>query len=179
MILQCESCAYADSALKAAQRAVPLAIVHGKNDPVVPYEGGTYAHGLFLDAGWPAIRLFGDDTAAHMFARLPVGPAIRWLEVMTSENPIALLEFAEHRLKELCIAIVPPGQEVASRAEVINRHQFFSRNEDTAAFISRSRRRASSKSRTVPWSRPGMISTTASLFNRASESLRSWAAPSR
>ncbi len=101
VIFQCEPSAYADPALKAAQRAVPLAIVHGKNDPMIPFEsGGSYAYGLFLDAGWPAIRLFDDDTAAHMFARLPVGPAIRWLEVMTSENPIALLEFAEHRLKE-------------------------------------------------------------------------------
>ncbi len=100
VIFQCEPSAYADQALKAAQRAVPLAIVHGKNDPMVPFEGGSYAYGLFLDAGWPAVRLFDDDAAAHMFARLPVGPAIRWLEVMTSENPIALLEFAEHRLQE-------------------------------------------------------------------------------
>jgi len=100
VIFQCGPSAYADPAFKAAQRAVPLAIVHGKNDPMVPFEGGSYAYGLFLDAGWPAIRLFDDDTAAHMFARLPVGPAIRWLEVMTSENPTALLEFAEHRLKE-------------------------------------------------------------------------------
>ena len=100
VIFQCEPSAYADPALKAAQRAVPLAIVHGKNDSMVAFEGGSYAHNLFLDAGWPAVRLFADDTAAHMFARLPVGPAIRWLEVMTSDNPIALLDIADKRLEE-------------------------------------------------------------------------------
>ncbi len=100
VIFQCEPSAYADAALKTAQRAVPLAIVHGKNDPMVAFDGGSYAYGLFLDAGWPAVRLFDDATAGHMFARLPVGPAIRWLEVMNSEKPSALLDFAENRLKE-------------------------------------------------------------------------------
>jgi predicted esterase len=100
VIFQCEPSAYADPALKAAQRAVPLAIVHGKNDPMVSYDGGSYAYGLFLDAGWPAVRLFDSDTAGHMFGLLPVGQAIRWLEVMTSENPTVLLDFADKRLKE-------------------------------------------------------------------------------
>ena len=100
VIFQCEPSAYADAKLKAAQRGVPLAIVHGKTDPMVPFSMGEYAHGLFLDAGWPALRLFSDPTAAHMFARLPVGPAIRWLEVMASDDPKALLDFAEKRWKE-------------------------------------------------------------------------------
>jgi predicted esterase len=100
VIFQCEPSAYSDAALKAAQRSVPLAVVHGKNDPLVSFEGGSYAYSLFLDAGWPAIRLFADDNAAHMFARLPVGAAIRWLEVMSSESPAVLLDFAEKQLKE-------------------------------------------------------------------------------
>lgn len=100
VIFQCEPSAYSDEKLKAAQRAVPLAIVHGKTDPMVAFSMGEYARGLFLDAGWPALRLFADDTAAHMFARLPVGPAIRWLEVMASDDPKALLDSAERRWKE-------------------------------------------------------------------------------
>ncbi len=100
VIMQCEPSAYADEKLKTAQRGVPLAIVHGRTDPMVPYSMGEYAHGLFADAGWPALRLFSDDGAAHMFARLPVGPAIRWLEVMTSNDPAVLLDFAERRWKE-------------------------------------------------------------------------------
>ena len=100
VIFQCEPSAYADPPLKAAQRAVPLAIVHGKTDPLVPFDSGSYAAGLFLDAGWPAVRLFTDDNAAHMFGRLPVGPAIRWLEALASDDPKVLLDFAERRLKE-------------------------------------------------------------------------------
>ena len=42
---------------------------------------------FFGEAGWPAFRFFTDDTAAHMFARLPVGPAIRWLEAHVVERP--------------------------------------------------------------------------------------------
>jgi predicted esterase len=100
VIFQCEPSAYADKPLMAAQRKVPLAIVHGRTDPMVSFEGGSYAYGLFLDAGWPAVRLFADDTAGHMFARLPVGAAIHWLQAMASDDPVALLDFAEHRWKE-------------------------------------------------------------------------------
>lgn len=35
-----------------------------------------------------------------MFSRLPVGPAIRWLEAMTSDQPAVLLDLAERRIKE-------------------------------------------------------------------------------
>ncbi len=79
---------------------MPLAIVHGKNDPNVSFDGGTYAYGLFRDAGWPAVRLFDHATAGHMFGLLPVGPAIRWLEAMSSDKPAVLLDFADKRLKE-------------------------------------------------------------------------------
>lgn len=100
VIFQCEPSAYADAALKTAQRRVPLAIVHGKNDPNVSFDGGTYALELFRDAGWPAVRLFDHATAGHMFGLLPVGPAIRWLEVMSSDKPAVLLDFAEKRIRE-------------------------------------------------------------------------------
>ena len=41
-----------------------------------------------------------DDKAAHMFARLPVGPAVRWLESLASRDPKTLLDFAETRSRE-------------------------------------------------------------------------------
>jgi hypothetical protein len=100
VIFQCEPYAYADAKLQSAQRLVPLAIVHGKNDPMVSFEGGSYAYGLFLDAGWPAVHLFADDNAAHMFARLPVRQAIHWIEVLNSERPATLLDFAENQIKD-------------------------------------------------------------------------------
>ena len=41
VIFQCEPDAYADETLRKGQRAVPLAIVHGKNDPVVAFAHGS------------------------------------------------------------------------------------------------------------------------------------------
>ncbi len=100
VMFQCEPSAYEDKAVLEAQRAVPLAIVHGKTDPNVSFDSSTYAAGLFLDAGWPAVRLFASDGAGHMFGLLPVGSAIRWLEALASDDPKVLLNFAEAQLKE-------------------------------------------------------------------------------
>ena len=100
VIMQCEPDAYADEALRKAQRTVPLAIVHGKTDPVVGYAMGQYSATLFGEAGWPAFRFFAGDNGAHMFARLPVGPAIRWLEAQAARDPATLLDFAATRLKQ-------------------------------------------------------------------------------
>jgi predicted esterase len=100
VIFQCEPDAYADAALREAQRAVPLAVVHGRNDPLVGFDSGEYAATAFGEAGWPTFRFFTDDTAGHMFARLPVGPAVRWLESLAGRDPAALLDFAEARAKE-------------------------------------------------------------------------------
>ncbi len=95
VMIQCEPDAFNDEALRAAQRSVPLAIVHGKNDPNVDFSGARYAAGLFGENGWPGLLLFTSDTAGHMFMRLPVGEAIRWLEAMTSDDPEVLVGFAE------------------------------------------------------------------------------------
>jgi predicted esterase len=101
VIFQCEPGAYADDALRAAQRSVPLAIVHGKNDPAVSFSSGEYAATLFGEAGWPAFRFFADDSGAgHMFARLPVDEAIRWLEAHATDDTARLLDFAERRMKD-------------------------------------------------------------------------------
>lgn len=100
VIFQVEPSAYADEKVRAAQRSVPLAIIHGKNDRVVPFNSGEYAATIFGEAGWPAFRFFADGSGAgHMFARLPVGEAIRWLEAHASDDPAKLLEFAEQRIK--------------------------------------------------------------------------------
>ena len=100
VIMQCEPTVFADDKLRAAQRAVPLAIIHGKTDPVVGFSGGEHAAALFGEAGWPAFRFFADASqAGHRFALLPVGEAIRWLEAQTTDDPTRLLDFAEQRLK--------------------------------------------------------------------------------
>lgn len=100
VIFQCEPDAFADEALRKAQRAVPLAVIHGRNDPVVGFASGESAANLFLEAGWPAFRFFTDERAGHMFARLPIPAAVRWLESLASRDPAVLLEFAASRQKE-------------------------------------------------------------------------------
>ena len=95
LMFQCEPDAYKDEALRAAQRLVPLAIVHGRNDPVQDFAMSRYAAGSFGESNWPGLRLFSSETAAHMFARLPVGEAIRWLEALASDDPEVLIAFAE------------------------------------------------------------------------------------
>jgi predicted esterase len=101
VIFQCEPSAYSDDALRAAQRSVPLAIIHGRNDPAVSFSSGEYAAVLFGEAGWPAFRFFADDSGAgHRFALLPIGEAIRWLESHALDDAERLVDFAEQRMKE-------------------------------------------------------------------------------
>jgi predicted esterase len=101
VIFQCEPTAYADEKLRAAQRTVPLAIIHGKDDPIVDFSSGEYAAIVFGQAGWPAFRFFADASqAGHRFALLPIGEAIRWLEAQTTDDPARLLDFAELRMKD-------------------------------------------------------------------------------
>jgi predicted esterase len=96
VIFQCEPTAYADEKVRAAQRAVPLAIIHSRQDPIVAFNMGEYAATIFGEANWPALRFFADNSgAAHMFGRLPVRDAIRWLEAQSSDDPAKLLAFAE------------------------------------------------------------------------------------
>ena len=100
VIMQCEPTVFDDAPLREAQRAVPLAIVHGKQDPVVDFSSGQYAATIFGEAGWPAFRFVADDSpAGHRFALLPVGETIRWLEAQSSDDPGKLIDFAEKRFK--------------------------------------------------------------------------------
>ncbi len=99
LMLQCAPEAFKNATLQQAQRTVPLAIVHGKNDPVVAPILGSTAAEAFRDAGWPAIRFFNPEQGGHMFALLPVNQAIRWLDDLASGDPARLVDSAEERLK--------------------------------------------------------------------------------
>ena len=63
VIMQCEPDAYADEALRKAQRTVPLAMIHGKTDPVVGYAMGQYSATLLV------------RRAGRHFVSLPTTPA--------------------------------------------------------------------------------------------------------
>jgi poly(3-hydroxybutyrate) depolymerase len=87
LIVQCEPTAFEDPAVVKAQRGGALAVVHARNDPAVPFSSGDAAYGSFLDVDFPALKLFAPSEGAHMFALLPVEPAVRWLDEMTAEEP--------------------------------------------------------------------------------------------
>ena len=62
----------------ATRRSVPLAIIHGKNDPVLDFSLGEYAAVVFGEAGWPAFRFFADASpAGHRW--LPWAYAELWV----------------------------------------------------------------------------------------------------
>ena len=88
VMIQCEPDVFNDEALRAAQRLVPLAIVHGKTDPNVDFASGRQLRRRSLRRnGWPGLRLFASETAGHKFMLLPVGEAIRWLEIDGLRRP--------------------------------------------------------------------------------------------
>ena len=94
LIVQCEPTAYEDAAVIAAQKKVPLAIVHGSTDPVVDFAMSRYAYEVLDDAGFTSLRLLSHDTAGHRFAFLPLQDAIDWLEMMSAENAADVLASA-------------------------------------------------------------------------------------
>jgi len=100
VIIQAEPAAYDKPEIRAAQRKVPLAIVHGENDGAVGFDMAVSAHESFLGDGFPMLRLFAHKTAGHAFGLLPVEEAVRWLEAMSSDDPSALAALAEQRLGE-------------------------------------------------------------------------------
>ena len=101
VMIQCEPDVFDNEALRKAQRSVPLAIVHGKNDPSIDFAGGgQYAADLYGEYGWPSVHLFSSETAGHEFMLLPVREAIRWLEIIASREPKVLIDFAEKQAKE-------------------------------------------------------------------------------
>jgi len=96
LLVQCEASFFADEqwdAIRAAQRRVPFAIVHGQQDEVVEFSAGTYCRDALIDGGFPMLRLFAPESAGHPWAFLPVDEAVRWLDAWHAE-PEALLEFA-------------------------------------------------------------------------------------
>ncbi len=100
VIIQAEPVAFTDPEIRAAQRRIPVAVVHGMNDPTVAFSQGESSYESFEDGSFPMLRLFKDRMAGHMFALLPVDDAIRWLEAMTSDRPAELASLAEKSIGE-------------------------------------------------------------------------------
>lgn len=94
LLVQCDPNNFEDEEVRAAQRRLAFAPIHGVNDGVVAFSGGEVCYSSLVDGGFPSARFFTDEHAAHMFARLPVDDAIRWLDAMTSGDGSALVSQA-------------------------------------------------------------------------------------
>ena len=100
LLVQCDPDYFEDEAIREKQRRVAIAVIHGENDPVVKFSGGEWCYRSMVDGGFPMVHFFKHPTAAHMFAHLPVEKAMRWLEALSSDDPMTLLSFAEKSLEE-------------------------------------------------------------------------------
>jgi predicted esterase len=63
LTIQCEPDVFDDAELLALQRSRPMAIVHGSNDSVVPYETGLYIRDRFEGAGFPRTTFIAPRSA--------------------------------------------------------------------------------------------------------------------
>lgn len=93
LILQAEPDAFDDEALRQAQRAVPMAIVHGTRDEVVPFATARYAFERLRSHGFGRLALFAPDRG-HAFDFLPLDEVMAWLEGLASAEPARLEAFA-------------------------------------------------------------------------------------
>jgi predicted esterase len=97
LVIQCEPDVFAEAKLKERQRQVPLAIVHGERDDVVPFAQGRAAHASFEEQGFPYVRMFR-NAAGHGFSSLPWLAAVDWLETLAAGEPARLLAHAGKQL---------------------------------------------------------------------------------
>lgn len=64
----------------ARQKRLAIAVIHGKQDPVVNFSQGLHARDVFLAAGYPRVRLFAPEALGHQFMLAPVPEALEWLD---------------------------------------------------------------------------------------------------
>ncbi|MFK7769887.1 MAG: hypothetical protein AB8B55_21950 [Mariniblastus sp.] len=76
-----------NSAKLTLQKQIPIAIIHGRSDTVVPYELAKQARQAFLHMGYPKLRLFNPHRLGHQFMLSPVPDALKWMDAMNGETP--------------------------------------------------------------------------------------------
>jgi pimeloyl-ACP methyl ester carboxylesterase len=68
------------------QREIPIAVIHGKIDPVVKFSQGEHAYDCFRAMGWTKLRFFAPANLNHMFMMAPIDEAIEWLDAMNGRD---------------------------------------------------------------------------------------------
>lgn len=127
LIIQSEPDVFDDQELVGFQKATPMAIVHGKKDNVVRYSSAAYAHNRFIGHGFGKVKLISPE-AGHPYDFLPINHAIEYLDMMTTDDATALVEYAtsqaeQKNWREVGLAI--------EQAKVIDAGALFSRITET------------------------------------------------
>jgi hypothetical protein len=76
------------------QKEIPIAVIHGKADPVVAFSQGEHAYDCFRAMGWTKLRFFAPPTLNHMFMLAPIDEAIEWLDTVNGRNEQKALTLA-------------------------------------------------------------------------------------
>lgn len=84
----------------ARQKKIPIAVIHGRVDPVVAFAQGEHAYKVFLAACYPKLRFFAPEKLGHQFMLSPVDEALDWLDAMNVADPKKSLSAAEVWLKQ-------------------------------------------------------------------------------
>jgi len=119
LTFQCEPDAFDDEELMAAQRATPLAMVHGTRDRNWGPKTGDYVFDRFAASGFPKLRYFRPD-AGHAYDFLPIGEVMAWLDAMAAVDAKPLRKFAKEaaeaeRWRDVAAALVRAEEIGAAR----------------------------------------------------------------
>lgn len=99
LVIQAEPDVFKDADLMAAQRATPLAILHGENDGVVPFSTGAYIHTRFTSYDFPMLGFF-TNKGGHPMEALPVREALNWLDALTTKDKEVLANYMDGRMRD-------------------------------------------------------------------------------
>lgn len=99
VVIQAEPDVFDDEDLRAAQRATPLAMVHGTKDPNYGAELGESNWNLFVANGFPMLTLL-TKPVGHGYDFLPIGEAFDWMDALSTKDDEKLLAFAEAAAKD-------------------------------------------------------------------------------
>ena len=98
MVIQAEPDVFKDKKLMKAQRAMPLAIVHGTQDNVVSYSTGQYIRDRYDGSGFPLMKLINPEMG-HPYDFLPIGDAIEYLDALSTTDTKVLVDYANKAAK--------------------------------------------------------------------------------
>lgn len=101
------------------QHDIAIAVVHGRNDPIVQFAQGEHAYDVFRDEGWQKVRFFTPERAAHMFMVYPVDEVLDWLDAMNGRNDKKTAELCEKWAKDgewgWCVAAAKASANVPQK----------------------------------------------------------------